>query len=408
MAQSQRILQQTALWCMLLSATAVVLSIAASQILLGLALIAFLASGTPLRLPPIQWPLLAFMGWTLVSLAASPDAAGGLPQVRKFFVYVAVPLVASGVLLDARHARWLAGGWVVAAALSAVRSLVQFWQKVEGARARGEDFYQFYIGERITGFLSHWMTFSGVGMMVLLVLLSVLFFAPGLGRRSRWLGWLGVLLLVASLLVSFTRGIWVATGVAVLYLVWGWRRKLLWAAPAVVVVAVVASPSAVRRRVESMVTTQGDTSASARVIMWRTGWRMIQDRPLVGVGPQQVGPQFRRYLPGDVVGELPPAFYEHLHSLYIHYAAERGVPALAAIGWLLVAVLRDHWRALRRGLSAENRYVVQAVVAVSIGVAVEGVFELNLGDSEVLTVFLTLVSLGYTAIQREMREAASG
>ena len=127
---------------------------------------------------------------------------------------------------------------------------------------------------------------------------------------------------------------------------------------------------------------------------------MIQAHPLVGVGPQQVGPQFRRYLPTDV-RELPPAFYEHLHSLYIHYAAERGLPALAAMLWLLGMVLWDHLRALGKGLTGDNRFIVQAAVAVTIAVAVEGFFELNLGDSEVLTVFLTVVSLGYTAIGRE-------
>jgi O-antigen ligase len=399
MAPNQERLFLAAQWSMLLSAASVVLSIAVCQIFLGLALIALVGSGAPLRLPPVKWPLALFLGWTLVSMAASVDPGGGLPQIRKIFVYTVI-LVASSTLLEAKHARWVAGGWVVAAALSAIRSLVQFWQKVEGARSRGEDFYQFYVGERITGFLSHWMTFSGVGMMVLLVLLSVLFFAPGLGRRERWLGAFGALLLVGSLLVSFTRSIWLATGVAGIYLVWQWRRKLLWAAPVAAAVALAAAPGAVKKRLESMVATDGDRSASARIIMWRTGWRMIQTRPLVGVGPEQVGPQFRRYQPADV-RELPPAFYGHLHSLYIHYAAERGLPVLAAILWLLGKVLWDHVRALRRGLSRENRFIVQAVVAVAIGVVVEGFFELNLGDSEVLTVFLTLVSLGYAAIGRE-------
>lgn len=399
MTPTQERLYAVAQWSMLLSAASVVLSIAVCHILLGVALIALVASGAPLRLPPVKWPLAVFLGWTLVSMAMSADPGSGLPQVRKIYAY-SVLLVASSVLLEAKHARWLAGGWFVAAALSALKSLVQFWRKVEEAGARGEDFYQFYVGERITGFLSHWMTFGGVGMMVLLVLLSVLFFAPGLGRRERWLGWLGVVVLVASLLVSFTRSIWLATAVAGVYLVWEWRKKLLWGAPVAVAVVLVAAPGAVKRRLESMTTVRGDSSATARIIMWRTGWRMIQAHPLMGVGPQQVGPQFRRYMPADV-RELPTAFYEHLHSLYIHYAAERGLPALAAILWLLGMVLWDHLRALRRGLNGDNRFIVQAVVAVTIGVVVEGFFELNLGDSEVLTVFLTVVSLGYTAIGRE-------
>ncbi len=403
MTANEQRLYLAAQGCMLLSAAWVVLSIAVCQIFLGLALIALIGSNARLRLPPVKWPLAAFLAWTLVSMAASADPASGLPQIRKIFVYT-VLLVTSSVLLEAKHALWLAGGWFAAAALSALRSLVQFWQKVEGARARGEDFYQFYEGERITGFLSHWMTFSGVGMMVLLVLLSVLFFAPGLGRRARWFGWLAASLLVASLLVSFTRGIWLATAAAAVYLVWQRRKRLLWAAPVMAAVAVAAAPGALKRRVESIVRNRSDRSVNARIIMWRTGWRMIQAHPLVGVGPEQVGPQFRRYLPADVT-VLPPAFYGHLHSLYIHYAAERGLPAVAAILWLLGRILWDHLGALRRGMRAENRFIAQAAVAVVIALAVEGVFELNLGDSEVLTVFLTVVSLGYAAIGREQEAA---
>ena len=254
------------------------------------------------------------------------------------------------------------------------------------------------MGERITGFLSHWMTFSGVGMMVLLVLLSYLFFAPGVRRRERLLGSACAAVLASSLLVAFTRSIWLATAVAVAYLVWQWRPKLLLAGPVIVAVAVAAGPDAVKKRLESMVTTEGDRSVSARVIMWRTGWEMIQAHPVLGMGPERVGPEFRRYQPPEVT-ELPPAFYGHLHNLYIHYAAERGIPAVAALLWLLGRILWDHWRGLRAA-TGDERFVLHAVVAVTIGIVVEGLFELNLGDSEVLTFYLAVVSLGYAALGR--------
>jgi putative inorganic carbon (HCO3(-)) transporter len=403
MTANQQRLYQAAVWCMLLSAAAIVISIAVSQIFLGLALVALLASDAPLRFPaPLRWPLAVFLGWTVVSLLASGHASDGLPQLRKFFVFTAL-LVASSVLLEARHTRWLAGAWFLGAALSALRSLVQFLQKVEGARARGEDFYQFYVGERITGFLSHWMTFSGVGMLVLIVLLSYLFFAPDVGPRARVLGSVCALVLAASLLVSFTRSIWLATAAGAGYLVWRWRPKLLLAAPVLLVVAVAAGPEAVKRRLESITTSAEDRSISARIIMWRTGWRMIQAHPLLGVGPQRVGPEFSSYQPADVA-ELPPAFYGHLHNLYIHYGAERGLPAVLALLWLLGRILLDQWRGLRAAARNEG-FILHAVVAGTIGILVAGVFEVNLGDSEVLTFYLVLVSLGYSALGRQKAPA---
>lgn len=387
---------------MLGSAAAIVMSIAVSQILLGLALIALLASEAPLRFPPIKAPLLLFLGWTMLSILLSGHPAAGLPQVRKLFVFT-VLLVTFSVLREARQARWLAEAWFVVAAASAVRSLVQFGQKLEMAHASGEDFYDFYVGERITGFLSHWMTFSEVGLMVLLVLLSYLFFAPKVSRRAAFLGGLCVALLVGSLLVSFTRSIWLAAAIACGYLVWQWRKKFLLVAPVALAVAFAAGPGAFQRRIGSMLSSRSDNSTSARIIMWRTGWRMIRAHPWFGVGPERIGPEFARFQPPDVTA-LPEAFYGHLHNLYIDYAAERGVPAALALVWLFGRVLRDHWKALR-GSSGENRFILQSVVAAMIGLILGGFFELNLGDSEVLTVFLTLVSLGYAAIERQKAEA---
>ncbi len=399
MTSAQERLYQAALWSMLVSAAAIIVSIAVSQIFLGLALIALIGSEAPLRFPPIKAPLFLLLGWTLLSLLASGHIREGLPQVRKFFVYVGVLLVAYTVFGLARQARWLAGAWFLLAAASALRSLVQFTQKLDEARVRGEDFYQFYVGERITGFLSHWMTFGEVSVLVLLVLLSYLFFSPAPSRRSVVLCCLSGAVLLASLLVSFTRSIWLALAVAGGYLVWQWRKKLLWLAPLLVAVAFAAGPGAFQRRIESMFRPSSDSSINARRIMWRTGWRMIRTHPLLGVGPQQVGPQFRSFLPADV-GPLPPAYYEHLHNLYIHFAAERGVPAALAVLWLLARIVWDHRRALGRSPAAADRFLLHAAIAVTLAIAVGGLFEVNLGDSEVLTVFLTAISLGYAAIGR--------
>jgi O-antigen ligase len=126
---------------------------------------------------------------------------------------------------------------------------------------------------------------------------------------------------------------------------------------------------------------------------------MIQAEPLTGVGPMHVGARFKEFLPEDVK-ELPPAYYEHLHNVFIHYAAERGLPALAAILWLLGKILWD----LRRGLArmapgrSEARFLSQAGVAATLAIVTVSCFDVTLGDSEVLGAYLTIVALGYTAV----------
>ena len=144
------------------------------------------------------------------------------------------------------------------------------------------------------------------------------------------------------MLLTFTRSVWLALVVSLGYLIWHWNRKLLLAAPALLAVLVVITPEAAQRRIQSI----ADPGAkSARLIMWKTGWQMVQAHPWLGVGPMRVGARFGEFVP-EGTGELPDAYYEHLHNVFIHYAAERGIPAALMILWLLAKVIRDHRKAL--------------------------------------------------------------
>ena len=48
----------------------------------------------------------------------------------------------------------------------------------------------------------------------------------------------------------------------------------------------------------------------------------------------------------------------------------------------------------------DRRFLLQAGIATVIGTMVEGVAEKNLGDTEVLTMFLVIMCLGYLAAER--------
>jgi len=48
--------------------------------------------------------------------------------------------------------------------LTAIRGFVQFAGKMQEAHQAGRGSYDFYVGERITGFTSHWNTYSAEEM----------------------------------------------------------------------------------------------------------------------------------------------------------------------------------------------------------------------------------------------------
>lgn len=373
------------------SAASVLFSIAVSQILLALSLIALLVSGAKLRIPPIAWPLGGFLAWTLVSLAVSPDPAGGLPQVRKMFVF-SMLLVCTSLLREPELVRKLCYAWFAGGALIAGRGLVQFAAKWAEARERGVDFYQHYVGDRMTGFMSHWMTFGGLVMIVLLIAVAYLLFAPK--RRAAW--WIAVMIMAPALALSFTRGIWIATAVGALYLLWCWNRKSLLAVPVLAAAAFVAAPQSLQNRLTSALKPrEGVDSNQHRVVTWRTGIEMIKANPLTGLGPEQVGKEFNDFVPPDIPRPLPTGWYGHLHNIYLHYAAERGIPAVMFLLWLLVKLLVDFSRA---ALASPYAWYLRGAVASVVAVMVGGIFELNLGDSEVLMLFLAVVSCAYVLI----------
>lgn len=390
------------------SAVAVPIGVAPAQILLGMACVALLVSRTPLRLPRIWIPLAAFLGLTVVSLALSADPAQGLPQIRKLYVYLALVAVFSAFRTPI-HAARLVAGWTATGALSSIVGLVQFANRVREVHRSHQDFYEGYIGWRIKGFASNWQTFSGEILIVLVTLAALLLFWPRLRKRDLAPCAAAAVVIAAALLLAQTRGAWLAAIVAGLYLLWSRKRVLLLAVPPAFALLMWANPASVRTRFMSMVAPQDADSNQHRVVCWRTGWEMIRAHPWFGLGPEMVGKKFMEYVPPDIPRPLPTGWYGHLHNIYIHYAAERGVPAALALVAFLVLALRDFLRALRklpRG-PGELQAVLHGAVAVTLGVMVAGAFELNLGDSEVLAMFLAALACGYVAVSVvEARETA--
>jgi O-antigen ligase len=392
-------MNQIPYWLAFGSAASILFSIAVSQILLGMGIVALLISRRRLHFPPIVLPLALFFAATAIADVLSPDPLHGLPQIRKFFVY-GIVLVVFNTFDRISQIRDLVLAWAGIAALSAGFALVQFAHRWIDAIQLHASVYDYILDGRVTGFASHWMTYGGEQTIVLLVLISLLLFSPA--RLPKTYTWGAALVIWIAIVLGLTRSIFLAAvpGGA-LVLAWNYRRWLVWAMPAAGLAMFLAAPLPIQDRVTSVFRPHGDVdSNSRRTIMARTGLRMIEAHPLFGIGPEQVQPQFLAYLPADVPRPLPKGWYGHLHNVYLQYAAERGLPALACMLWLIGKMTRDFRRALKSVPERSNaRFIWVGALAVIAAVLAEGFFEYNLGDSEVLTMFLATMTCGYVAIR---------
>jgi putative inorganic carbon (hco3(-)) transporter len=384
-------LQTATAWLTGLSSVAVLFSIAASQILLGAALASLLLSRKTVDLPRhLRGPLAAYVLWTLLALGFSDDPAAGLSQIRKLFVFFVLVVVASG-FQNQRQIWRTVEGVMLGGTVAALYGLVQFFRDYMALQHQGEPFYSNYVVHQITGFMGHWMTFGGQLMQVLLLLLAVLLFATQCGRLG-W-RWLGVFVIGLALLGAFTRGIWIGTLAGATYLIGCRRRWMVALIPVLVLFLYFVSPSWLQQRDKSIFNPEQDSSSMSRLVMLRVGLRMISAHPLFGLGPERVGVEFHNYVPPDT--KLPPAWYGHLHNDYLQTAAERGIPCLIILLWIFYEVLRDGALHLRKGAISVERALACAAIAATIGLMVGGLVEYNWGDSEVVMLYLFVISLPY-------------
>jgi O-antigen ligase len=251
------------------------------------------------------------------------------------------------------------------------------------------------------------MTFGALQLSVLSLLLAQWFFSD---RKMPLWAYASVAIISAAILLNGTRSIWLATAPAVLYLVWLWRPRMIFAVPVVAMAAFLLAPSNTRQRLLSVMHPQADIDSNRhRAVTRRTGIEMIKAHPWFGLGPEEIGRNFDSYVPADIRRPLPIGYYGHLHNIYIQYAAERGIPGLLCVLWFIGLVVWDAIRGIirLRGRRSQELFVLHGTVAVVIGILVGGIFEYNLGDSEVLMMFNCVVALSYAAGKSATAETVS-
>jgi O-antigen ligase len=328
--------------------------------------------------PKFFLPLLVYAGLTLVSAALSRDPLESFKDSRQLLMFLMVPIVAR--FARGERATLTLDVIIAMGAAGALVGIVQF------AIFGYDD-----LNSRPVGTLSHYMTYSGVLMLVTCAAVSRLIFHP---QPAAW-PMIAVPALLVALVVTYTRNAWIGTflGVAVLLAVRNWKLVIL--APIVAGLAFLVAPGAVQQRAQSLVN-PSDPSSRDRVVMLKIGVEMVRDHPLVGVGPEMIShvyPAYSQHHP-DAVHAVNP----HLHNVPVQIAAERGLPALVAWLWFVVVAMRDLWRQLRARIAPG---VAGAGLAAVVAMLAAGMFEYNFGDSEFLMLFLGLITLPFAAARAQ-------
>lgn len=379
--QERSPLQKALLIFILIFAFFCPISVGAAQGAIAAAVICWLASlgknWRPLNGHRIYLPLILFATFTLVATAFSYNPSESIWSARNLLMLLIVPLIIQCVRRD-EEVKWI----LVALGSGALATSLWGVYEVIVRQAGG------HTGERLNGFLGHYMTAGGVLMFAALLLFSIALYQKMKFTRIVALVASVILMMATALTQSRNAYLGLAAGALTLMLVW--RKRLIFLLPFVLSLAVLVSPPMVRERVFNMADFT-DVSVMNRFYMMETGMGMVADFPLFGVGLRQVSVLYDRYKPEEDPGNVP-----HLHNNFLQIAAERGVPAMITWTWLMFALAAGHRRLLRRkGASDWLQTASAGAFSVVIALLVAGLFEYNFGDAEVQMLLLLAISLPF-------------
>jgi O-antigen ligase len=194
-----------------------------------------------------------------------------------------------------------------------------------------------------------------------------------------------------ALLVSRTRSAWIGVVVGLAVLAALRKPRLLVFLPGLLALVLLLAPRSVIDRL-----TISDASSRDRYFMWQAGLDMIMDKPIFGQGTGMILSVYPQYRWQGAPNPNAP----HLHNNFIQIAAERGLPCLAFLIWILYLLARE---AFRVRASSRHGDIVLGVLGATLS---SGMFEYTLGDSEILMLVLLLSALPFST-RSYLREGAA-
>lgn len=322
---------------------------------------------------PLLIPLGLYAITLTVSVAVSAEIPGSLSHLREILSLTTLVL-ALFLVRGEQEVRKIVDILIPMTTIVALYGIGQYFLTDYGT-----------LYNRIPGPFSHYMTFSGVLLIGDFLLVARMASGQGWRKPRHWLALIAINL---GLLLSLTRGSWVAVilTLTALFLVRGRRFSRIYLGFVLILLLFgLFGPDTWLERLRSIGDLR-DPSNYDRLCMIDAGLYMVSERPLFGVGPGMVKTRYPIYR-----HHTAPRFnLPHLHNTFLQLAAERGLLTLAAYLALMTIGLTLTFRAYHRegGSEGPRADLYLGTLLVLIGFNLNGLFEDNWRDTELQRLIL--------------------
>jgi O-antigen ligase len=312
-----------------------------ATIVMAAALLTLFLQREHFRAPTFLGLFVASMMWAILGYAVTPYPDVVWPALVDYLKVILVTLVAVNALRTATQVRYCMLFVLVSYVLFPVRSALTNY--LLGYRLAG----------RITGSFVYQNPNDLASLTILVLGLALALWTSEPHRRLvRWIGLASVAPLTLTIALTQSRGAFVGLGAVAIpsgVALARQRPRVAFGLAALIGLALYLAPAGLWQRLAGLgKATSAETigemdpegSAQQRLAVLQTAARIIEDRPLLGVGLGAYHQANRDYNPA--LGSLDA------HNAYMRVAAETGLPGLVLFLALLGSVVRTAYLARRR------------------------------------------------------------
>lgn len=366
-------------WFLVLQVCLISISVAASSILLTLIIIAIIT----LSLIEKKWILPTTALDVAFILYCSIELVTALNSIEQFDAFknskrLLLIAIVYGVIISFNDKEKILRAVRILAGTIGFLSLAEIY------------FYFIHGAERLYVF-QHYMTTGGIKMIVSLMVLPFIL-CKDIKKKERLYFLSAFIPTIIALVLTNTRSAWLGLifGIIVLSVLHYW--KLFGMLIAVIILFFQFAPSHQTDRAKSIIDLSNPTNVG-RFNMWETGIRMWKDKPILGFGDIDL---YRTYLTYRTpTGDEPAG---HLHNNYIHLLVTLGGAGLMIVLYLFFRVLKTEYGIFSKNKSDPLiRNISLGAISVFSGFMVNGMFEWNFGDHEIMVFVWFTVGLCLSA-----------